>query len=215
VAARHWHHGPDSFVQHSGAASGAAVFADEAAKLTGVSNAHRTSTIPRPRLHAKVERPRLQKTTVPIETHATHRVTDITSATSSIDIIPQRSGRLLLAVFTSLIVLAIGAALFVLPISSWLHQRQQLAKGTGQVATLNQANDQLQTEVDRLQTDEGIKQAAREVIDFVEKGEQRITVMPAGAAPTVLPTGWPYDLVTQIIAIRQAESDAAAAVVTP
>jgi hypothetical protein len=87
-----------------------------------VSNAHRTSTIPRPRFHAKVERPRLQKTTVPIETHKTHRVTDITSATSAVEIIPQHSGRLLLAVFTSLIVLAIGAALFVLPISSWLHQ---------------------------------------------------------------------------------------------
>jgi hypothetical protein len=166
-------------------------------------------------MHAKVERPRLQKTTVPIETHATHRVTDIASSTSSVEIIPQRSGRMLLAVFTSLIVLAIGAALFVLPISSWFHQRQQLAKGTSQVATLNQANDQLQTEVDRLQTDDGIKQAAREVIDFVEKGEQRITVMPVGPAPTALPPGWPYDLVTQIIAIRQAESDAAAPVTNP
>jgi hypothetical protein len=79
------------------------------------------------------------------------------------------------------------------------------------LATLDAANNQLQTEVDRLQTDDGVKQAAREVIDYVEKGEQRITVMPVGAAPTTLPDGWPYNLVSKIIAIREAEAGVAIA----
>jgi cell division protein FtsB len=116
---------------------------------------------------------------------------------------------LVLTAVATLIVLAIGAALFVLPIKSWMKQRDQLSTRTDQLATLDAANNQLQTEVDRLQTDEGVKQAAREVIDYVEKGEQRITVMPVGAAPTTLPDGWPYNLVTKIIAIRQAEAGVA------
>jgi cell division protein FtsB len=131
----------------------------------------------------------------------------------------QRRGRLVLAAFATLIVLAIGAALFVLPIKSWMRQRDSLATRTGELATLNGANNQLQTEVDRLQTDDGVKQAAREVIDYVEKGEQRITVMPVGPAPTALPAGWPYDLVTSIVALRQAQAagapTSAAATTTP
>ena len=120
----------------------------------------------------------------------------------------------MLGVFATLIVLAIGAALFVLPIKSWMKQRDQLAVRSSELATLNAANNQLQTEVDRLQTDGGIKEAAREEIDFVEKGEQRITVLPVGPAPTALPAGWPYDLVTKIVAIRQAEAAAVTATAT-
>ncbi len=121
----------------------------------------------------------------------------------------------MLGLFAALIVVAIGAALFVLPIKSWMKQRDQLSTRASELATLNAANNQLQTEVDRLQTDGGIKEAAREEIDFVEKGEQRITVLPVGPAPTTLPTGWPYDLVTQIVAIRQAQATAAVTTVTP
>ncbi|CAB4865160.1 unannotated protein [freshwater metagenome] len=118
----------------------------------------------------------------------------------------------MLGIFATLIVVAIGAALFVLPIKSWMHQRDQLATRAGELVTLDAANNQLQTEVNRLQTPGGIKEAAREEIDYVEKGEQRITVLPVGPASTNLPAGWPYDLVTTIVAIRQAEAVAAGTV---
>jgi cell division protein FtsB len=126
-------------------------------------------------------------------------------------LVPQRRGRLVVALFSTVIALAIGAALFVLPIKSWLQQRDDLTIRTGEVDTLNAANDRLQVEVDRLQTDAGIREAAREEIDYVEAGEQRLTVLPVAPLPNVLPPGWPYDLISRIVSLRQAEAAAAAA----
>ncbi len=158
-------------------------------------------------MHAPVERTRLKKHTVPLDEHQRPVLTDVSATTEFNEVARgQRRGRFVLTAVAALIVLAISAALFVLPIKSWLKQRDQLSTRADQLATLDAANNQLQTEVDRLQTNDGVKQAAREVIDYVEKGEQRITVMPVGSAPTALPDGWPYNLITKIIAIRQAEA---------
>ena len=45
------------------------------------------------------------------------------------------------------------------------------------------ANAQLAAEVNRLQTPDGIKEAARDEIGFVQRGENRVTVLPAPEAP--------------------------------
>lgn len=124
-------------------------------------------------------------------------------------IVPQRRGRLALAAVATLIALAIGAALFVLPVKSWLKQRHDLGVRTSELATLNAANNQLQSEVDRLQTDDGIRDAARTEINYVPDGEKRVTVLPVPAASTALPSGWPYSLISSILAIRAAEAAAA------
>ena len=121
-------------------------------------------------------------------------------------IVAHGHGRLIAGVFATLIALAIGAALFVLPVKSWLKQRDALQTRVGELKTLATANNQLQSEVDRLQTTEGIREAAREEIDYVPTGEQRVTVLPVGAASTALPDGWPYNLVNSIIALRQADT---------
>ena len=121
-------------------------------------------------------------------------------------IVAHGHGRLIAGVFATLIALAIGAALFVLPVKSWLKQRDALQTRVGELKTLANANNQLQSEVDRLQTTEGIREAAREEIDYVPTGEQRVTVLPVGAASTALPDGWPYNLVNSIIALRQADT---------
>src|SRR5207342_148106 len=108
-------------------------------------------------------------------------------------LVQKRRGKILLGAVALLIALAIGAALFVLPVKSWMKQKDDLATRTSELATLDQANAQLQSEVDRLQTDAGIKQAAREEIDYVDQGEKRVTVLPAGPLPITLPSGWPYN----------------------
>ena len=120
-------------------------------------------------------------------------------------------GRLIAGIFAALIAMAIGAALFVLPVKSWMKQRDTLATRTAELETLDAANAQLQGQVDRLKTPDGVREAAREEIDYVPDGEQRVTVLPVGPASTVLPDGWPYNLVTSIIALRTAEAAAAAA----
>ena len=62
-------------------------------------------------------------------------------------------------------------------------------------------------------TPDGIKEAARQEVGYVGIGEQRISVLSTPDAPVTLPTGWPYDAIAQIIAVRAAP--APAAVVAP
>ena len=177
------------------------------AKLSAVTDGHRTSTISRPRVDQRPDvAPR----------HEVRGLLDdfTTPIARDKQIVPQRRGRLVLAGVATLIALAIGAALFVLPVKSWLKQRHDLDVRTSELATLDAANNQLQSEVDRLQTDDGIRDAARTEIDYVPDGEKRVTVLPLPAASTALPSGWPYSLISSILAIRQAEAAAASAPVT-
>ncbi|HEY4331663.1 MAG TPA: septum formation initiator family protein [Ilumatobacteraceae bacterium] len=149
-------------------------------------------------------------------TGGTGRLRDLTAQIpDSKRIVPQRRGRLIVGLFATLIVLAIGAALFVLPIKSWIKQRDDLKTKTNELNTLTTANDQLQSDVDRLQTPAGIKEAARSELDYAGPGEKRITILPVGPAPTALPAGWPFDQVTRIIALRQGQATAAAAAAVP
>ena len=189
-----------------------------AAKLSPVSEGHRTSSIPRPRpARGGVATRPAKRSTVQAradrEPPAKPGLLDdfTTPIARDKQIVPQRRGKLVLAGVATLIALAIGAALFVLPVKSWLKQRHDLDVRTSELATLNAANNQLQSEVDRLQTDDGIRDAARTEIDYVPDGEKRVTVLPLPAASTALPSGWPYSLISSILAIRQAEAAAAAA----
>jgi len=59
-----------------------------------------------------------------------------------------------------------------------------------------------------LQTPEGIEEAAREEIGYVQRGEIRLTMLPAPPAPITMPSGWPYDTLAQIVAVRATEASA-------
>ena len=60
---------------------------------------------------------------------------------------------------------------------------------------LQQANQDLSADVQHLQTVEGAREAAREQLGVVDRGEQRVSVMPPAAGPLPLPGGWPYDAI--------------------
>ena len=38
----------------------------------------------------------------------------------------------------------------------------------------------------------------------MQRGEIRLTVLPAPNAPITMPSGWPYDTMAQIVAVRAA-----------
>jgi cell division protein FtsB len=99
---------------------------------------------------------------------------------------------------------ALAAALLVLPVQTYWDQDDDLTQREEQLAQLETVNADLQVEVDRLGTDEGIREAAREEIGYVDAGEARRTVTNAPPLPTDLPDGWPYLQVEQIIALRTA-----------
>ena len=96
------------------------------------------------------------------------------------------------------------AALFILPVQTWLDQDTDLVQRQAELDELQRVNGQLAGEVDRLQTDDGVREAAREEIGFVESGDRRTTILPMPPLPNQLPPGWPYNVVTGILAARTA-----------
>jgi cell division protein FtsB len=158
---------------------------------------HKTSAIPRPADASKAG-------TRPTERRDDTLFADFTSP------IPQekrlvrgRGKRTVITLFAAVIFAALAAALFVLPVKAWLRQQDDIQRKQSEVAALDQANGQLSDEVNRLNTPEGIEEAAREEIGYVQRGEIRITVVGTPNAPVQLPGGWPYDEVAQIIAVRR------------
>ena len=110
------------------------------------------------------------------------------------------------AMFTGLfalgIVAAIAFAVFVLPIGTWREQDVDLEQRQAQLEELQRVNNELEAETLRLDTADGIREAAREDYGFVERGEERATVLPFPPLPTELPDGWPYNVVTEIVDAR-------------
>ncbi len=97
-----------------------------------------------------------------------------------------------------------AAAVFVLPIGTWQDQDVDLVQRQNQLDELQRINGQLAAEVNRLKTDDGVREAAREEIGFVIIGEERLSVLPTPPLPSELPDGWPYNVVSQIFAARSA-----------
>ncbi len=161
------------------------------ARLRDVSRS-KTTAIPRP-------------TRLPAAKQGSSRLGDVTR---SIPIDKRVSHRPKVALFAGIAALAvIGAmagAVFILPIGTWRGQDTDLVQRQEQLDALINVNGQLDAEVDRLQTDDGVREAAREEIGYVQTGEQRRSVLPAPALPNDLPDGWPYNVVTQIVAARTA-----------
>src|SRR5262245_59638972 len=132
------------------------------------------------------------------------RARDATEPVSRDDTPPfgrRRRGRFAIGGVAVLVVGALVAALFVLPVKAWLGQRRALAEAEEQLDVIWKENKRLEVVYDELQTDEVIEQQAREQFGLIKPGEQALSVLPAPAA-TGLPTGWPYDQVQAILWIR-------------
>lgn len=108
---------------------------------------------------------------------------------------------------------ALAAALFLLPVQTLFDQDQQIVERTDQLTQLRTVNDDLRSEVARLRTPEGVTEAAREQLGYVQDGEVRKSILDLPPVPTDLPDGWPYNLVEGIAAVRR--TVVAAPVATP
>lgn len=170
-----------------------------------MARGNKTSSIPRATRKKSSKRSRLSKA-----------VADRTRPTPRTErLLPKLLGRTLMLVGAVVIVISFGNSFLVLPATSWLGQRQEVDARTEELETIKRATDELQTEVDRLNTPAGVEDAAREELGFVMAGEQRQQIVGDSQAPIELPMGWPYDLVTQIVAVRVNEAAAEAAAENP
>lgn len=187
----------------------------ELRECSTVSDGHRTTCIQRPRDATRMSNQR-----------GSYRVDSSIFADGSIlseftrpiakekQLVKGRGKRLFFALVAMVIAAALIASLFVLPVKSWLQQRDDLARKQNELAVLSDATAQLAADVNRLQTPDGIREAARQEVGYVSVGEQRISVLSTPEAPLTLPAGWPYDAISQIIAVRSAAALAAATPVT-
>jgi cell division protein FtsB len=131
------------------------------------------------------------------------RLADLTRPIAREQRIAKRRRPAIIAALVALLVAAaIGAALFGLPVRTWFGQDDQIRQLQSELGELESVNADLQDEVDRLLTDAGTAEAAREILDLVEPGEGRQTVVGLPELPTDLPDGWPYGAVERIIALR-------------
>jgi cell division protein FtsB len=115
----------------------------------------------------------------------------------------QRRSTVALTIVALAIAGALAAALFLLPIQTYFNQDERIDQRSGQLEQLESVNDDLRSEVARLATADGIREAAREQLGFVEPGERRESVLDLPPVPTDLPDGWPYSLVNDITALRR------------
>lgn len=126
----------------------------------------------------------------------------------------RRHGRFAVGTVAVLVVAALVAALFVLPVQAWLGQRRALAESNQQLDTLWTENKRLDHLYDQLQTDAVVEQQAREQFGLIKPGELPLSVLPAPPA-TALPTGWPFDQLQAILWIRTAAAATATGSATP
>ncbi|MEY4365833.1 MAG: hypothetical protein RLZZ305_1177 [Actinomycetota bacterium] len=111
--------------------------------------------------------------------------------------------------------LAFVFTMFWMPVRDYFTQRTALAQKQAEYNALADANEQLQNEVNVLQTPEGVRRAARDHLGFVMPGEKRVKLLPADALPTDLPASWPYSLVTGIVSVRRSIAAAGNAPLAP
>lgn len=111
-----------------------------------------------------------------------------------------RHGRsnFLLAIAALGIAGALAAALFVLPVQTYFGQNERIDQRTDQLTQLEAVVSDLRSEVERLRTDDGVREAARVELGYVDVDERRETILELPDVPTQLPDGWPYSLVTGI-----------------
>jgi cell division protein FtsB len=113
----------------------------------------------------------------------------------------RRHGRFAVGTVAVLVVAALIATLFVLPVKAWLGQRQALAESRKQLDVIWAENKRLDRLYDQLQSDAVVEQQARQQFGLVKKGELPLSILPAPPA-TALPAGWPYDQVQRILVVR-------------
>ena len=99
----------------------------------------------------------------------------------------------------------VGAAItsvIVLPLQTYFGQGDQIDRLETELERMMAINDDLQAEVDRLRTDTGVEEAARDQLGYVSDGDERETILPFPDLPTDLPNGWPYSVVDEVMNFR-------------
>ena len=102
-------------------------------------------------------------------------------------------------------ILGLTVTFLVVPIRTWMAQRDMVDVRSGQYAAYEEVNDALQDEIDALRTPEGVRQAVRDQLGYLLPDERRVPLLEMPNASVTLPARWPYTLVASIVSLRETQ----------
>ena len=161
-------------------------------KRSGPSGSRRTQRSRIPRLR----RPAIERGT---SRNSTRRKIEGAAASTS-------RTTLLIGAVSLVVVGAAITSVIVLPLQTYLGQGDEIDRLETELERMTAINDDLQAEVDRLRTDTGVKEAARDQLGYVSNGDERETILPFPDLPTDLPNGWPYGVIDKVMSFRMSNS---------
>jgi len=107
----------------------------------------------------------------------------------------------------------IAAALFTVPVGTWLEQRRVLDRRTREYAMYEDTIERLQNDIAYLQSPEGLRAAIRAQLGYLKPDERRIPMMEVPQLSADMPDRWPYTVVSGMMLVRtlqRAQSEVAA-----
>ena len=120
----------------------------------------------------------------------------------------RRSTRMLVLSAGIGLAVIVGLVLFAFPINDYLSQRKAITRTEAEFAALEDANEQIQGDIQRLETPAGVKEAARRELGYLMPGERRLALLDLPAVSGNLPATWPYNMVGAILNVRAASAAA-------
>lgn len=101
---------------------------------------------------------------------------------------------------------ALTVTFLVMPIRTWMNQRDLLDMRSTKYGVYEEVNDALQDEIDALSAPEGVRQAIRSQLGYLLPNERRIPLLAQPEAPITLPDRWPYNVVAGIVSVRESQN---------
>jgi cell division protein FtsB len=100
-------------------------------------------------------------------------------------------------------VLLVAVLLFaVFPTRTWMAQRREAAAAQQELDQIRAERARVHQAKKQLETDEYIKQQAKEQLNMVNPGEEAYNILPAPTEPIGLPDGWPFTGVERVFGAR-------------
>ncbi|TSA51445.1 MAG: hypothetical protein D4R44_07905 [Actinobacteria bacterium] len=107
---------------------------------------------------------------------------------------------------TVLVVLALAMVLFVVPMRTWLNQRDVLSAKETQYTAYEGIIENMQDQVSYLQSPAGLRDAIRSQLGYLYPSERRVPMMDMPALSTMLPERWPYTIVSTMMFVKTLEA---------
>ena len=156
---------------------------------------HRTATIARPRPPAESRRSTSSRS-------SRRSSSPITPRSDDGRLIGRRRSRVALALLAAVVAGSLAASVLILPVKAWLNQREELSNREQELSRLDEANDLLAEDVARLETEQGVIEAAREELGAVREDEKVFKVVMDPELVSVMPDGWLFPTIGALITGR-------------